>query len=163
MVDETPDPGGAPAAPNGRSDEARAHPTPKPRDAFGRYLPNHEAGGRPPHMPTPELRAVVERLTKMGLSHFHTAKALGIARSTLRKRYRTELTRAGLAVGLAIGQTYLAKCLGGVEGDPDDPPDWRRADTRALIWFLQTRLGWREGGADNDNGAGGMGADFIDI
>jgi hypothetical protein len=57
--------------------------------------------------------------------------------------YRDELARAELTVRASVARTYIAKCLGGDEIN-GETPDWRKADTNALIHFMRTRLGWTE-------------------
>jgi hypothetical protein len=109
-----------------------------------------------PHVPTEELRRIVGRMvTHLGATHDQAAFVLGLSRNTLRKHYRAELGRAGITVACQIGQTYVAKCLGGI----GENRDWRRADTAALIWFTKSRLGWTDQ-ADGVQpaGAGGAGA-----
>jgi hypothetical protein len=112
----------------------------KPRGA-GRKQRRRSTPGRPPHTPTAQLRGIVERLTKMGLTHVQTAKALGIARATLRRHYRTELRKAALEVDIAIGETFIAKALGGSV----DNPDWKKASSDLLRFYLARRVpGWQK-------------------
>jgi hypothetical protein len=134
---------------------------PQSRDALGRYLPNHDLGGGPSHRPTKERRRLVELAARLGGTHDQIGAALRISDVSLRKHYGPELARAKLAVHAAIAATYLRRMLGGGSGMPGDEGDWRQASTPMLIHYAKCRLGWREGG--NDNGAGGMGPDFIDI
>jgi hypothetical protein len=47
---------------------------------------------------------------------------------------------AKVEVDVAVGETILAKCLGGVGKDRD----WQKADSSLLKFYAVTRLGWRE-------------------
>jgi hypothetical protein len=120
--------------------KAKASMKPKPRGTGCSKRPRRPPG-RPQHQPTAELRLVVENLTKMGLSHGQTAKALGIARATLRRHYRAELRKAALEVDIAIGETFIAKALGGSV----DNPDWEKANSDLLRFYLARRVpGWQK-------------------
>ena len=96
--------------------------------------------GRPEHKPTPELRRVVENLTKMGLTQDQIAKAIEISDVSLRKFYPDEIARGMVALHAAVGSVFVTKCLGGTV----EEPDWRKADTAALIHYVRTRMGWTE-------------------
>jgi hypothetical protein len=114
------------------------------RPAYERVA-NPRTGGRRPHVPTPELRTVVKNLMGMGLTHAQICTAIGVrSTTTLEVHYKDDLAMGQIAVHAAIGLTYVHRCLGGVPGDPDNPPDWRKADTVALVHFVKSRLGWVE-------------------
>jgi hypothetical protein len=141
---------------------------PKSRDARGRYLPGHSLGAgprpfvkgdpragpgrrftsddprRPVHTPTAETRAIVSRMAGLlHATHEQIALALGVHKHTLEKHYKHELSQAQIAFASQIIGVYAAKCLGG-SGLPGDEPDWRRADTAAVLFYLKSRLGWSE-------------------
>ena len=103
-----------------------------------------DVGGRPPHRPTRQLRGLVELAASLGASRERIAKAAGIkSHRTLERWYAPELARAELNVRAAIARTYVAKILGGDEIN-GETPDWRKADTAALLHFMRVRLGWTE-------------------
>lgn len=70
-------------------------------DLFGEPIdPRRGLRGRPRHMPTPQLRALVARLHAMGFNQLTIAKTIGITAPTLRLNYAAELnstSRAGCA------------------------------------------------------------------
>jgi hypothetical protein len=76
--------------------------------------------GRPAHAPSDQLRDIVERMARIGLSHDAIGFVLGLgSRHTVRKHYRQQLDRGATAIHLAFGQVYAAKMLGGT-GVPGD-------------------------------------------
>ena len=114
------------------------------RPGAGRPRRPRKPPGRPPHVPTKESRRFVGALvTILNLNHERVAAVMGLNPKTLRKHYRDELHRAKLEVDIAVGQTFIAKCLGGT-GAEGDPRDWRKADTKALVWYTKTRMGWTD-------------------
>ena len=126
----------------------RCDGTPKPRGGArpgaGRSSRPRKPNGRPPLRPTEESRRFVGSLvTVLNVTHRQVAQVMGLAVGTLRKHYREELDRAKVEVDIAVGETFIAKCLGGT-GREGDERDWRKADTKALIWYTKTQLGWRE-------------------
>jgi len=87
-------------------------------------------GGRPPHDPTPEMRAQVEALAGFGIQREEIARYLGISKPTLRNHYAEEL-----AVGVTKANVQVARALHSqaVNGD-----------VRAATFWLKTRGGWKE-------------------
>ena len=141
--------------------ERDRRPPRKPRSS-----PN--PNGRPSHKPTDELRLVVRNMASMGLRQDQIARAIGVgSETTLHKYYAEEIAKGTIAVHAAVGATFVRKCLGGDPSDPDHPPDWRKADTAALLHYMRSRLGWVEAGSDNDNVGGlrllPLGKDFKNI
>jgi hypothetical protein len=123
--------------------------------------PDRRRGGKP-HIPTPESRSEVRTLAGIvGLPQPQIAMTLGISEVTLRKHYRIELDTAKIRMDAAVGQTYMAKCLGGFGQERR----WQDADTTALIWYTKARMGWTDRTAIDL--AGGvelrLGRDFKDI
>ena len=103
-------------------------------------------------------------MTILNLNHEQVAEVMGLNPKTLRKHYRNELAKVRPKRDIAVVQTFVAKCLGGT-GTEGDPRDWRKADTKALIWYTKTQLGWRE---KSDIELGGqltikLGREFKDI
>ena len=120
-----------PAADVGEGDESLCGRPTRPRK------PN----GRPPHRPTKESRKFVAgMITTLNVTHRQVAQVMGLAVGTLRKHYREELDRAKLEVDIAVGETIVAKCLGGIGKDRD----WQKADSNLLKFYAVTQLGWRE-------------------
>jgi hypothetical protein len=120
-----------------KSERARRHPY--------KHKPRGGPNGRPPHRPTPEVRRIVKNLVGMGLTHAQICSAIGLgSTTTLEKHYADDLAKGQIAVHAAIGLTYVHRCLGGVPGSVDNPPDWRKADVPALIHYVKSRMGWTE-------------------
>jgi hypothetical protein len=116
---------------------ARRHPS--------KHKPRGGPNGRPPHRPTDQLRAVVKNLVGMGLTQQQIAVAIGLRSVTsLEKHYADDLAMGQITIHAAIGLTYVHRCLGGVPGSVDNPPDWRKADVNALLHYVKSRLGWVE-------------------
>ena len=111
------------------------------RPGAGRPRRPRKPPGRPPHVPTGESRRFVGALvTILNLNHEQVAAVMALNRKTLRKHYRDELHMAKIEVDIAVGETILAKCLGGVGKDRD----WQKADSNLLKFYAVTQLGWRE-------------------
>jgi hypothetical protein len=130
--------------------------------------PRGGPNGRPPHRATERaLRGLLELAAGAGIPQDRIAAAMEISPTTLTKHYRNELDRAIRTINSAIANTYVAKCLGGDEIN-GETPDWRKADTAALLHYMRSRLGWTEAtGPDNDNVGGfrmlPLGKDFKNI
>ena len=113
---------------------------PEPADAKPKRKRPNRDGSKPRHKPTPATRGLVLLAATLGASRDTISAAMKIkSHRTLERWYATELARAELSVRAAIARTYIAKCLGGDEIN-GETPDWRKADTNALIHFMRTRL-----------------------
>jgi hypothetical protein len=120
-----------------KAERARRHPY--------KHKPRGGPNGRPPHRPTPELRQIVTSMAAAALTHEQIARMLGLRSvTTLEKYYRNELDRGTIRVHAAVGSVFIKKCLGGDPNDPDNPPDWRKADVPSLLHYVRTRMGWTE-------------------
>jgi hypothetical protein len=119
-----------------RREDRRRHPS--------KHKPRGGPNGRPPHRPTDELRKVVRNMTAMGLTREQVATVVGVGLTTLEKHYADALAKGTIAIHSAVGSTFIRKCLGGDPGDPDNPPDWRKADMNALLHYVRTRMGWSD-------------------
>ena len=97
------------------------------------------SGGRPRHVPTPELREKVRLWSMVGTKQEVIAAELGVHVETLHKYYREELDEA-TARGVANVATNLyTKAMSG--------------DVTSMIFYLKTRGRWSEKAAvgDKDN------------
>jgi len=83
------------------------------------------------HEPTKQSRRIVRNLALAGTQQEIIAKALEITKPTLRRHYREELTRYGTICTGNIAAKLYQKAM--------------RGDTTALIFWLKTRAGWKEG------------------
>lgn len=83
-----------------------------------------------PHVPTDQLRKLVESSSGLGLPHESIAALVGIDDKTLRKYYRKELDEGKAKANGQIAKTLYNKALSG--------------DTTALIWWTKTQLRWSE-------------------
>lgn len=102
--------------------------------------------GRPPHVPTLESRAQVERMAAVGITHEQIGLFLGITSvETLKKYYRKELDEAKTKADVAVaGALYKSAIKGNVS---------------AQIFWCKTRLGWRE--TTNIEHEGGINLNFL--
>lgn len=91
-----------------------------------------EGAGRPPFEPTPEERALVEKLAGYGLAQDAIASLVreGVSKDTLRERFTVELARGKARAHTMVAAKLLDLALAG--------------DTRALIWWTKAQMGWRE-------------------
>jgi hypothetical protein len=86
-----------------------------------------------PHRPNRSRRLSVEIMAGGGVVETDIARCLGIARSTLRRHYRTELDIGHLRANAAVVQNLYRMATG----------TGREAVTAAIFW-LKTRAGWSE-------------------
>lgn len=86
---------------------------------------------RPQHQPTSQTRQIVEILAGYAIPKDKIALAIGIAKHTLERRYRAELTR-GTAVVEAKLVGNLLRLAAGNDGTA----------LKAVMFSLQSRFGW---------------------
>ena len=86
--------------------------------------------GRKAHEVTEGIRAQVLALSGFGVKTEDIAKYLGIAKQTLFKYYKDELSTGAIGANATIAETLYKKAKDG--------------DTTACIFWLKTRAGWRE-------------------
>jgi transposase len=84
-----------------------------------------------PHLPTDELRHMVEVLVAGGTPNRTIAKALNIGMNTLRRHYSKEL-EGGLEMANAKVVRRLFRLI-------------EQGSTPATIFWLKARAGWKEG------------------
>ncbi len=89
--------------------------------------------GRPPHEPTPELRAQVETYAGYGTPQVDIAAALGIGKNTLKKHYRVELKLGSIKANALVSQSLFAQTQ-------DKAAPGRVA---ATIFWMKVRCGWK--------------------
>lgn len=92
-----------------------------------------ESGGRPPHEPTPQTRAMVETFSAFGIPQLDIARVIGISAPTLREHYREELD-----LGLIKANAKVAQNLFTIATKPT------REGLDAAKFWLRTRAGWSE-------------------
>ncbi|MGE3651815.1 MAG: hypothetical protein AB7G10_26025 [Reyranellaceae bacterium] len=85
------------------------------------------------HQPTDELRRTVEAMAGYGIPHRDIGIVVGVSEPTLRKCYRTELTRGHVVANTKVAQNLFTIANG----------KGREAVTAAIFW-LKTRAGWSE-------------------
>lgn len=87
--------------------------------------------GKPPHAPSKATRELVALHTTMGTTQETIARLIEIDEKTLRKHYRDELDLAKAKANATVGGRLYNKAIGG--------------DTTAMIFWMKTQGGWREG------------------
>lgn len=92
-----------------------------------------ESGGRPPHEPTREQRAMVETFAAFGIPQEDIARVIGITAPTLHKHYREELD-----LGLVKANAKVAQNLFTIATKQT------REGLDAAKFWLRVRAGWSE-------------------
>ena len=94
--------------------------------------------GRPAHDPTDKMREQVRSHIAVGTTQEDVARLMGISVDTLAKHYRAEIdtavAQANATVAGKLFSTATGKRTGATVAD----------ETRAQIFWLKTRAGWRE-------------------
>lgn len=92
-----------------------------------------DKGGRPPHQPTAQNRALAETLSACGIPQEDIAKLLGISAPTLREHYREELDLGLIKANAKVAQNlFTIACKQTREG------------LDAAKFWLKMRAGWCE-------------------
>jgi hypothetical protein len=91
---------------------------------------NEMQSGRNPHQKTEENIKITASLASYGVPTLQIAAALEISEPTLFKYYKDDMVKARAMANAKIGQTLYQKA--------------RSGDTRALIWWSKTQMGWTE-------------------
>jgi hypothetical protein len=90
-------------------------------------------GGRPPHEPTPQTRAMVETFAAFGIPQDDIARVTGITPPTLREHYREELDLGLIKANAKVAQNlFTIACNQNREG------------LDAAKFWLRVRAGWSE-------------------
>ena len=105
--------------------------------------------GRPAHHPTDYWRGQVDAYASCGTPHADIAAVIGIDAKTLRKHYARELDFAGIKANVAVGRTAFLMATGGPRRL------WREAVPSMTIFWLKTRMGWKETAQVQHTGAVG--------
>lgn len=86
---------------------------PQSRSKRGRGATEAKREAKSPHEPTPQTRAIVERLSLTGkLTHDDIGAVIGISDVTLRKHYAHELATSKGKTTAAVLNSYLENCIG---------------------------------------------------
>lgn len=101
------------------------------------------------HIPNDETRAIVRAMSMSGYGQQDVSVVLQIDEKTLRKHYRKELDLAALQANTLVGNTAFMMATGG--GPPrldaegrNIGGDWRQAVPSMTIFWMKTRMGFRE-------------------
>jgi hypothetical protein len=86
---------------------------------------------RPSFVPSVEQRRSVKAMAGLGLRHQDIALVLEISEKTLRKHFRSELTRGAIEANAKVLQTLYGMATSG-------------ENTAATIFYAKTRCGLRE-------------------
>ena len=105
--------------------------------------------GRPPHRPTAYWRGQVDAYASCGTPHADIAAVIDIDAKTLRKHYAGELDVAAIKANAAVGRTAFLMATGGPRRL------WRQAVPSMTIFWLKTRMGWKETAQVQHTGAVG--------
>ena len=94
--------------------------------------------GRPAHHPTDYWRGQVDAYAACGTPHAAIAAVIGIDAKTLRKHYARELDFAAIKANAAVGRTAFLMATGGPRRL------WQKAVPSMTIFWLKTRMGWKD-------------------
>lgn len=100
--------------------------------------PPHKRNGRPPHIPTDQLRGLVKWLRIAGYREDKVAEAMGLDAKTLRKHYRDELDNAKAQTDAMVTNGLVLNAIGGPKGA------WEKVNITAAIFYAKTQMGWKE-------------------
>lgn len=101
------------------------------------------------HVPTPETRRTVEAMAAYGIPAEEVAEVLGVARSTLFKRYARELKLGATKANAKVGETLFAAAQLAVIYETDEAGRRRAKGTdkggvAAAIFWAKSRMRWTE-------------------
>jgi hypothetical protein len=106
--------------------------------------------GRPPREPSRGSRKYVASMALVGITQEDMAAVLEISVETLVKHYAVELATAAAAANEAVGRSLWLQAVGG------PAKDWTKAIPSAGIWWLKSRMRWKEPPAEQRlSGPGG--------
>jgi len=91
----------------------------------------------------------VDALASCGTPHADIAAVIGIDAKTLRKHYAAELDVAAIKANAAVGRTAFLMATGGPRRL------WHKAVPSMTIFWLKTRMGWRDATQVQHTGAVG--------
>lgn len=96
------------------------------------------------HEPDPKTRKVVETLAGYGIRQDDIARTVGVAPKTLRKHYADELAAGATKANTQVVAALFRKAIG----------NGPQSVTAAIFW-VKTRLGWKETQVHEHTGADG--------
>ena len=99
--------------------------------------------GRESFEPTEKQRGQVEAMIRYGVPEQEIAKAIGIHRSTLARRFRDEIDTATTKANAQVGEFIFSTIIG--MPIPNRPPVTdERARVALAIFWAKTRMRWSE-------------------
>lgn len=112
----------------------------------------------PSHDPTPAQREHVERMAQIGLPQSDIAVVIGISESTLKRKYKAELTKGGANGKIGVLTTLHRQAMGS-PAEYDAQGRTVRAEVKpnvvAGIFLGKTRCGLKETNATELTGRNG--------
>jgi len=128
---------------------AKKPPRKKSTNYAARRAPREKANPQGRHIPTDETRAIVRSMSVVGYGQQDVSVVLNLDEKTLRKHYREELDLAAIKANTIIGNTAFMMATGG--GPPridaegrNIGGDWRNAIPSMTIFWMKTKMGFRE-------------------
>jgi hypothetical protein len=108
--------------------------------------------GRKAHKPDPFERRRVEAMAGYGVSEADIARVVGIDAKTLRRHYRNELSTGHIKAAAKVAESLFRKAT----------TDGPQSVTAAIFW-LKTRVGWKETTAHEIAGRDGRPIETTDV
>jgi hypothetical protein len=106
-------------------------------------------GGRPPHVPTMQMRSHVEGYVMAGFTHEQIAEQMEMSLDCLKTHYKPQLDKTKMKKIMKMGKNVYAR---GLKGSVKDAHFW-----------LRTQAGWKEAKDDDkSNAAEALLKQFVD-
>lgn len=139
---------------------AKKPPPKKSTNYASRRKPRTKDNHAGRHIPTNETRSIASAMTMSGYGQQDVSVVLQIDEKTLRKHYREELDLAALKANTLVGNTAFMMATGGGPPRLDQEGrnvggDWRQAVPAMTIFWMKTRMGFKETSRHELSGPGG--------